>query len=188
MTVDHGDHREGDDLGVLDAAGDRWSVTFTRRLHHPVEEVWRAVTEPEQLAAWFPDRIVGELGPGARLRFVFGDDDADGFDGEVLVYDPPTLLELSWGGDRLRIELHPDGEGTVLTLVDTFAELGKAARDAAGWHECLDRLECRLEGAVPPAPGATWRETNARYVERFGPPASTIGPPEGWQPPAEAAS
>ena len=58
----------------------------------------------------------------------------------MLVFDPPSVMEFTWGADLLRIELRNDGAGTLLTLTDTFDDLGKAARDAAGWHECLDRL------------------------------------------------
>ena len=45
-------------------------LTFTRRLAHPREKVWRAVSEPEHLAAWYPQEIVGERRAGAPLRFV----------------------------------------------------------------------------------------------------------------------
>src|SRR6516225_5200708 len=126
------------DLGTLAKAGDQWTLTFTRRLSHPPEKVWRAVTEPEHLAAWFPQEIVGDRRPGAHLRFVSSV--GDGFSGEMLVFDPPSIMELTWGTDRLRIELQPDDNGTLLTLTDVFSDLGTAARDAAGWHECLDRL------------------------------------------------
>jgi uncharacterized protein YndB with AHSA1/START domain len=168
------------DLGVLAKQGGTFTITFTRRLAHPPEKVWRAVTEPEHMATWFPDQMVGERRAGAALRFVTAGD--DGFDGEMLVFDPPRVMEILWGTDRLRIELQPDGSGTLLTLVDTFAELGKAARDAAGWHECLDRLENEVDGVAPPAWGANWRAVNAIYVMRFGPDAATIGPPPGWEP------
>src|SRR5437016_14050920 len=136
------------ELGTLTRQGDRWMLSFTRRLAHPREKVWRAVTEPEHLAAWFPQEIVGERRAGAPLRFVASSGDA--FEGEMVVFDPPSVMELRWGVDQLRIELEPDGAGTSLTLIDTFTELGKAARDAAGWHECLDRLVAELEGAEPP--------------------------------------
>jgi uncharacterized protein YndB with AHSA1/START domain len=167
------------DLGVLSSEGDRWTLTFTRRLAHPPEKVWRAVTEPEHQAAWFPDAMVGERRAGAPLRFTPSYDPSDGFDGEMLVFDPPSVMELRWGTDHLRIEVRPDerGTGTVLTLTDTFAELGKAARDAAGWHECLERLACALDGREPPEAGRTWRDVQPLYAERFGPDAATIGPP-----------
>ena len=40
----------------------------------------------------------------------------------------------------------PIDEGTELTLLDTLEERGKAARDGAGWHTCLDALERSLGG------------------------------------------
>lgn len=164
-----------EDLGTLARDGDRWALTFTRRLAHPVEKVWRAVTEPEHLKAWFPQEIVGERRAGAPLRFV--SPTSDGFEGEMITFEPPRVMELMWGVDRLRIELQQDGSGTVLTLTDSFDELGKAARDAAGWHECLDRLACDLDGTPPPRWGETWRGAHPRYVARFGPEAATIAPP-----------
>jgi uncharacterized protein YndB with AHSA1/START domain len=171
------------DLGTLaQQSDDEWTITFTRRLPHPPDKVWRAVTEPEHMAVWFPDEMVGDRQAGAPLKFVTAH--GDGFEGEMIVFDPPSVMELLWGTDRLRIEVRPDenGDGTVLTLVDTITELGKAARDAAGWHECLDRLVCELQGVEPPKFGSAWAAINAVYVERFGPEASTIGPPPGWEP------
>jgi hypothetical protein len=89
-------------------------------------------------------------------------------------------MEFLWGEDVLRFELQPDGAGTVLTLIDTLDELGKAARDAAGWHTKLDVLEYHLRGEqAPPEVENRWEEYEADYAERFGPEATTIGPPEG---------
>jgi uncharacterized protein YndB with AHSA1/START domain len=170
------------DLGTLTRQGDRWTLTFTRRLAHPREKVWRAVTEPEHLAAWYPQEIVGERRAGAPLRFVMSG--GDGFDGQMRVFDPPEVMEFTWGADLLRIELRADGTGTVLTLTDTFGELGKAARDGAGWHECLERLAADLDGSPPRPWGERWREVHPRYVTHLGPDASTIGPPPGAEPPA----
>jgi uncharacterized protein YndB with AHSA1/START domain len=168
-----------DDLGRLEQRGDDWTITFTRRLKHPVEKVWRAVTEEEHLAAWFPDRVVGNFEPGAALRFEM--QTGDSFDGKVIQFEPQKILELAWGPDTLRIELQPDGDGTLLTLVDTFHELGKAARDGAGWHECVERLVAHVDGTTPPKDGAIWKTVHPVYQERFGPEASTIGVPEGYE-------
>lgn len=169
--------------GTLESAADGWRLRFTRRLRHAPETVWRALTEPEQLAAWFPQRIVGEWTVGAPLRFVsdYGD-----FDGEVLAFQPSSLIEFRWGTDTIRLELARDGEGSLLTLLDTFDEQGKAARDAAGWHVCLDALERALDGTKGQlAPAAGWQAVHEAYVERLGPQASTIGPPETAQPTAQ---
>lgn len=71
-------------------------------------------------------------------------------------------------------------EGTELTLLDTLDQHGKAARDAAGWHACLDALTLHLDGERD-ARGAMrhWADLHQRYVADLGPEASTIGPPEG---------
>lgn len=66
-----------------------------------------------------------------------------------MTYEPPSVLEYRWGEDILRFELQPDGDGTVLTLLDTLEELGKAARDGAGWHLCLDSPARHLAGEGP---------------------------------------
>ena len=94
-------------------------------------------------------------------------------------FRPPWAIEFTWGADRIRIELHPDRSGTVLTLTDTFAEQGTAARDGGGWHECLDRLTSTLDGVPPAAWGERWRAVHPDDVARFGPDASSIGPPPG---------
>lgn len=171
----HGDRASND--GELEAVGDKWRLRFTRKLRHPPEKVWRALTEPEHLGAWFPTDVIGERKAGAPIRFHFRNGEAADFDGEMTVFEPPSVLEFWWGPDLLRFELTPDDEGgCVLVLLDTVEAVGKAARDAAGWHECLGRLADDLDGAEQPT-GEQWRDVHPRYVEQFGPEAATIGPP-----------
>jgi uncharacterized protein YndB with AHSA1/START domain len=184
----HAEAPGGPDYGHLERDGERAVVRFERHLPHPPTKVWRALTEPEHLAAWFPTTIDGERAPGAELVFRFTDLDLPPMDGEMLAFEPTSLLELRWGPDALRFELAPDGDGTVLTFTARMEQFGKAARDAAGWHTSLDRLACELSGAKAPSgsgsgsgSGERWREVNEVYVARFGAQASTIGPPEEWQ-------
>jgi uncharacterized protein YndB with AHSA1/START domain len=170
-------------LGQLANTGAGPQLRFTRRLPHPTEKVWRALTETQHLGAWFPDRVVGEWKPGATLRFVDREGRGEPFDGRVIAVDPPRVLEFTWGTDTLRFELQPEGDVTILTLIDTIDDIGKGARDGAGWHECLDFLEVELEGRKPTAkPGEIWQHVHPKYVAEFGPEASTIGPPEGFEP------
>ena len=155
-------------------------IRFERTFAHPPEKVWLAITEPEHLAHWFPTTIEGERAAGAHLSFDFPQGQAPAFEGEMLAFDPPRLMELRWGPDTLRLELHPDGAGTRLVLLDTLQELGKAARDGAGWHTCLDALAAHLDGEPDPRGKlAGWDEVHTAYVAEFGPAASTIGPPKG---------
>lgn len=167
-------------IGELDAlGGGRWRLRFTRELPHPAGKVWQAITKPEHLAAWFPQRIEGDLlTPGAPLHFEHGAG-IPGFGGHVLAVEPPSLLEFVWGPDTLRLEITPSGEGCTLTLTDTISELGKAARDGAGWHTCLDLLAASLGGKPLPPSREIWQAVHPDYVAAFGPQAATLGPPEG---------
>ena len=54
------------DLGELVRDGERVGLRFVRVYPHPVERVWRALTESDQLRYWLPCDIVGERRPGAR--------------------------------------------------------------------------------------------------------------------------
>jgi uncharacterized protein YndB with AHSA1/START domain len=169
--------------GTLEQGRDgRWQLRFARRLPHAQDKVWRAITEPDHLAAWFPTTIEGDRAAGARLRFSFPGGVAEPIDGVMLAYDPMSLLELQWGPDIVRIELEPISEGTLLTLLDTLEERGKGARDGAGWHTCLDALAAHLDGAQQARHEmGRWKEVNQHYVNAFGPEAAAIGPPEGFE-------
>jgi uncharacterized protein YndB with AHSA1/START domain len=167
--------------GTLEQLDDgRWRLRFTRTLAHPPDKVWRAITEPEHLAHWFPTTIEGERAAAAPLRFSFPGGEAPPFEGEMVVYEPPSVMELRWGPDIVRLELRATATGTELTLLDTLEAHGKAARDGTGWHTCLDSLAAHLGGEPAARESmAVWRDLHPRYVERFGPEAATIGPPEG---------
>src|SRR5690348_18407988 len=110
--------------GTLETLRDGSSqLRFTRALAHPPEKVWAAITEPEHLAHWFPTTIDGERAAGALLRFTFPGGQFPPFEGEMLTYEPPSVMEFRWGPDVIRLELSPiDEGGTVLTLLDTLEE------------------------------------------------------------------
>jgi uncharacterized protein YndB with AHSA1/START domain len=163
--------------GELFERDGRYELRFVRELSHPVDKVWDAITEPAGLSAWFPFDIEGERATGASLRFVFREGEGHDFTGSMVEFDPPTAMELRWEGDEtLRLEVSPADSGCVLTLINRFDEIGKAARDAAGWHACLDALAAWLSGESID-PSSRWQEVHPGYVSRFGPEASTIGPP-----------
>jgi uncharacterized protein YndB with AHSA1/START domain len=164
--------------GTLEQTAEGWALRFVRRLPHSPANVWAAFTDPEQRKAWFPDTMIGEFTPGATLRFVTGVDSIPEFTGTVLTVEPERLLEFTWGEDTLRFEIEPTDDGCILTLRDSISELGKAARDGAGWHVCLDQLADALGGVPHADSGADrWAELHPEYVAAFGPEAATLGPP-----------
>lgn len=173
--------RHQERYGTVEQRDDgKWQLRFTRTLPHPREKVWRAITEPQHLKHWFPTTIDGERVAGAPLRFSFPKNEAPPMEGEMLAYEPESFVELRWGPDILRLELRSVEDGTELTLLDTLEERGKAARDAAGWHACLEALEVALRDEPEPREHMSiWNEVHPHYVEEFGPEAATIGPPEG---------
>jgi uncharacterized protein YndB with AHSA1/START domain len=83
----------GQDFGQLIRRDGRLMIGFTRRLPHSPEKVWRALTEPDHLAAWFPTTIEGERAAGARLHFAFREMEAEPFDGEMLAQRPARRAE-----------------------------------------------------------------------------------------------
>lgn len=169
-----------DRLGTLEETADGWQLRYVRQLAKPPATVWRAFVEPELAAQWFPFSIIGDFVTGARLEFAPKDYEGDSFDGTVIEADPPRRLVFTWGEDVLHFALDEIATGTELTLMVELSEHGKAARDGAGWHECLSHL-ARVEAAEPDdAAIETWAQIHPFYVEAFGPLASTIGPPQEY--------
>lgn len=157
----------------LDTVGGAAVLRFERRFNHPVDKVWRAVTEPAQLAQWFPATVETELKVGAPIKFTFPAEapvDEAG-SGEILEYDPPKVYAFRWNNDVLRLELVPDGDGTILHFSQTLGGGGlgrlSAGRNAAGWDTCLAVLEARLDGRDPEPPG-DWLSAMVRYLDVFG--------------------
>ncbi|HVV13167.1 SRPBCC family protein [Amycolatopsis sp.] len=148
-------------------------LRFERRFRHPVEKVWRAITEPAELAHWFPARVETDLRIGAPIRFTFPDAaPIDGSaQGEILELDPPKVYAFTWNRDVLRFELVPDGAGCVLHFSQSLGggELGalSAGRNAAGWDHCLGALLARLEGRES-EPFTEWLPAMEHYIDVFG--------------------
>lgn len=153
--------------------GSRPAVRLERQLADPPATVWEAITEREQLRSWFPSDVEvagGDWKVGARIRFEFPSEVIDvTLTGEVLEVDEPSVLSFTWGEEVLRIELTPSAGGTLLVLTDELWP-NIAARNAAGWDTCLDRLA----GLNPD--NDIWRPRFEVYVTRFEP---ELGPQEG---------
>jgi uncharacterized protein YndB with AHSA1/START domain len=165
--------------GTLHHDGSRHTLRFERWLDHSPEKVWRAITDKKEVPHWFPAEIHGAREEGARLRFVFPNDEGPPTEGRMLVFDPPGTTEFDWNRDILRFELEGRDGGTFLVFTHTFADVAKSARDASGWTVCLDALEKRLDGEqveqfTPERFDALFTE----YAQRFGPEASARREPD----------
>jgi uncharacterized protein YndB with AHSA1/START domain len=152
---------------LIEAEGGKVGVRFERRLSHPIERVWKAITDPDDLAAWFPDTIEGSFGPDAEVRFPkFVEMDLPAT-GKVTEFDPPRLLAYTWGPSELRFELEPDGNGCRLVFTDTLPR-EETAKNAAGWEVCLAHLEATLAGQKTERAEEEWVELHEHYAAEFG--------------------
>jgi uncharacterized protein YndB with AHSA1/START domain len=150
--------------GQVERIGDDYVVRFERRLAHPIERVWKAITEPDELIKWFADARTLELREGGNVEFEWlGSNQGPGMRGKIVSLDPPRLVE--WAGEppahpaaRCRLELRTDGDECVLSFsskVPVEEVDRRAAEDPvhwsppsmlAGWHTHMDALEDALEG------------------------------------------
>jgi uncharacterized protein YndB with AHSA1/START domain len=155
---------------LLDDRG-RPAVRLERHLPDPPDVVWQALTQPEQLRAWFPCEVTlrgGRWAIGAAITFEFPAHMRLTYTGKVLEVDEPTSLAFTWGPSTLRFQLSPEGDGTRLVLIDELPQ-DAAARNAAGWERCLDRLA----GIEPTRDG--WQPLFEQYAAAFTP---ALGPQE----------
>lgn len=157
--------------------GERHRLRIERRYPHAIAKVWRAITEPAELAGWFPARVETELAVGAKMTFTFPEQppQADGTqtNGTITELDPPQVFAFDWDGDLLRWELRADGpDTTVLVFTHVFDDRARAASFATGWDGCFDGLGEVLDG-VAVTDAAPYAPRHESYVEQF-----RLG--EGW--------
>ncbi len=143
-------------VGQVSLDGPQATLTFHRRLPHPPEAVWAALTDPEQLSVWYMQQVSIDRRLGGSIDFASGAGKLHAT-GRILAWDPPLLLEYEWkvkprpempsGEDSVvRWELGREDRETVLTLTHRKITRGKAV--GAAW--CL----CR-RGPGSSSPGTT---------------------------------
>jgi uncharacterized protein YndB with AHSA1/START domain len=140
--------------GTLHESDGRFVLRFERRLAYQVEQVWRAIVEPEENRHWYPARAEFHLQPGGNARFIWptAGDEEGGAESEVthgLVQevDVPRVLAFDEDGHVVRYELTPGPHGeSTLVFTHSFTDRADAHRSAAGWQQSLDALTLRLAG------------------------------------------
>ena len=156
--------------GTLQRAADGRNVLhFERQLAHPVDKVWRAITDPAEMKHWFPSGVAGDFKPGGKLKFSFEDNPTE-MEGTISQLERPRVFAFTWGTDALRFELQPTSSGTRLVFDCTFTDDGvKAARDGAGWQVTFEVLEALLDSKpVPWTTTERWEQVHPSYVEAMG--------------------
>lgn len=136
--------------------GNTATLLFERRLRHPVEDVWEALTSPDHLARWYMTKAIIDGRPGGALEFWSGGAEVH-VTGRILTWDPPRVFEHERNieprkeiphGEHsvIRWDLAPDGDGTILRLTHRRLTREIAVGIAPATHALLDRLENELDG------------------------------------------
>jgi uncharacterized protein YndB with AHSA1/START domain len=158
--------------GTAEFRADHAILRFERRLDHPVERVWAAITQPHEIEAWL-GRAELELRTGGPIRIEWLNIEENGermiMPATITALEPPHLLEFEGEPHgRLRFELRPDGDGTLLTFV-ARSEIPDEFRTKvlAGWHYHLDTLEEFLDDGIrvdwPNWPLNRWESIHDRF-------------------------
>lgn len=139
---------------VRDDGADDEPVAVVREVELPAgtEQVWEALTDPDQVAGWFGAEVTWELRRGAPARFT--GDDGRVRHGEVDEVEPGRRLAYRWwplDGDgrgpasAVRYELEAVPGGTRLVISET-------------------PLVARGSGAPTASLSVTWSPWDARVV------------------------
>jgi uncharacterized protein YndB with AHSA1/START domain len=169
--------------GTLTDHEGRPAVRFRRELAQPPERVWAAITDPAELAHWFPSKVRIEPKRGGAIEFYGDPNQPDArTEGTILVFEPPVRLAYTWLANELHFTIEPSaGGGCVLTLTDVLEARDTAARNAAGWTVCLAELGNHLAGRTADGPhsgtAGSWRRHYDDYVAAGMPSGAWI--PEG---------
>ena len=149
--------------GKLETIDGRPALRFERSLRHPIERVWRAITDPDELEAWFVARV--DWTPEVGETF-----EAMEQPGEVTAVDPPHVLAWRWGGELFRFELSGGDAECVLTFTHVFDDRKFGAQHATGWELTFQRLDALLAGRrlTEEESMEGFAELHERYAESFG--------------------
>jgi uncharacterized protein YndB with AHSA1/START domain len=151
--------------GTIEKHDSDYIFRFERDFPEQIERVWQAITLPEEIEGWIGARPELDLVPGGRYVTHHGN-------GMTVVdrveqVDPPRLFQHTFWQEvnpsaLVTWELRPIDAGCHLTLAHRMSQsdIEQAAklvasgdsvvvilsRNAAGWHQLLDKLDARLTG------------------------------------------
>lgn len=147
--------------GLLEVDQEGSSITFRRRLRHPIQDVWAAITDPKQVEAWFMAKLRREDARGGTLEMEHPNGVRAA--GRVLEWRPPLAYEYEWNlspgptypkgeASIVRWELTPTEGGTLLVMTHRRLSRPTAETFVRGFKVLLDRLSAFLDGTPMPTP------------------------------------
>ena len=145
-------------------------IDRTIQIDAPPARVWRALTDPAELSAWFKVKIDGTIAPGAEVQMT---STHQGYEGQrftvwFVELTPPKRLVWQWhpgevdskvdysreARTTVTFELEPAGTGTRIILSETgFDEIALERRakvfkdNSQGWGDVLTWLQKHAEAS-----------------------------------------
>jgi len=123
---------------------DALTLVFERELPHPVDKIWRALTQPPLIEEWL---MKNDFEPILDHKFNFRGDWGS-VDCQVMAVEPNRILSYTWGayglGSVVTWTLTPTDTGTHLRLEQSgFQPDQQQAYQGAkmGWPRFLSTLE-----------------------------------------------
>jgi uncharacterized protein YndB with AHSA1/START domain len=151
--------------GTIDRRDGRVTFHYERRLRHPIEVVWQAITDPAEIEHWTDNRPEIDLRPNGE--YVSYHRDGDRVVDRILRLEPPWLFEHTFWvhvnpSAVVTWELSSVDDGCQLVITHSLSldDVRRAAetvargddltfilsRNGAGWHRLLDKLAQCLDG------------------------------------------
>jgi len=144
------------------------TMRFERHIAQPIERVWAALTDPDDLKAWFYP-FEGTLAAGETVVIPW--EEGGGLTSKIVEFDPPRVFAWTWHkpGDPesiVRWELFPESTGTRFVLTHSLPVLApnEPTDTLAGWQEHLDTLVDYLQGHTRAWSNASWRALKDKYA------------------------
>ncbi|KHD85334.1 SRPBCC family protein [Bacillus ginsengihumi] len=151
-------------LAVIEKLESGYIAKFNRPFKYSVSRVWAALTENDKLERWMPNLQIQDLRKGGTIKFDMKDGSGKCFDINILDVKEYSVLEYTWGEDRVRFELFPTSDGCLVILKEFISTLtDHTSIDLAGWHVCLDLLSALLDGHPRAFPKDEWEKWHAAY-------------------------
>jgi uncharacterized protein YndB with AHSA1/START domain len=146
---------------------DRYTIEYVRTYPHPIERVWRAITDPTEMSVWFsPIRVDARLGGAYTAEWEQPTD----FKGVITALEPPRRVRFGGPAGHgpegyWQFELEPvEGGGTRMVFIQ-HSQPGwfhkpewpldppESAPDTpwrpgtlGGWHVAFDSLGEMMDG------------------------------------------
>lgn len=140
--------------GTVIRDGDGMRLEFVRTYDEPVDRVWAALTDPEELAAWY-GTWRGDPASGT-VEFAAIEGGGEFKPVRIVACDAPrriaVVLPTPYGPWPISITLSESDGTTTGVFVHRLTEPYNPTSVGPGWHYYLDRLGAKLRGDAMPEP------------------------------------